>query len=126
MKIYITPETAEEVTMESLKEAHESLEESIEQTLSGEDFVAMYSFDIDEEIFKLVRLLDAIELTANYYGADLKSTVLQEHNKDIYSAYKKFKDLQEDFEEVVRERNMLQEELDEIRDNVLKLIKIKD
>lgn len=88
MLVEIGPETAEEITTKVLNDAHESLSIMLFGALKG-DSVYAYSMNEEEDIFLIVKKLNAIENILDDFEYATKyvpvKKLLADENKSVYN-----------------------------------------
>lgn len=123
--VEIDEESANEVTTEVLHKLLKLFTNNLQKLLETENVIGVFSFDIDEEIFALVNKIQSIETTLRLFGYNITDNyinLLNEHNKEIYKAVYNFNELQVQKEEYVKKANILNEELQELRNKVNNLV----
>jgi uncharacterized protein YaaN involved in tellurite resistance len=125
MKIEIEDETADNITLETLKTSYENLFETLEKTLSDEEFTAVYSFNFDEEVFSIIKELKALELIIGYFGGSIKTpveTFIKEKNEEIYLIDKTMEELKKENQILKNKNHCLEEELEELKTKIKNLV----
>jgi hypothetical protein len=124
MTIEIHDETAEAITLESLKENYANVFETLRSTLADEEFTAAYSFNFDEEVFSLIKELKALELIISNFGGTVKNVddLLKALSEETYLAEKSFEDLKKANEILINKNHCLEEELNELKDKIKNLV----
>lgn len=125
MFIEIDSETADTITLENLKTSYESLFETLEKTLSDEEFSAVHSFDYDEEVFSLIKELKAYELIIKNFDGRIKKsveTLLKEKNEEVYLTEKTMEGLKKENELLKNKNHILEEDLEDLKEKIKNLV----
>ena len=112
IKIEIDVDTADAITLNTIKNAYDTFLKELKDSLNEEtEPKSNMSFDIDEEIFRLVDMCKSLERVLSYFGEskDLTSLILKQNNSKLYDEVKKFETLQNNYENLVSEYKNLED-----------------
>jgi DNA-directed RNA polymerase subunit L len=124
MKVDIDSETADNITIEVLKEQYDSVFQTLKNTLSENDLIATHSFDFDEEVFSIIKDLKAFELILKIFGYSIKLPIedfLREKNEEIYITDKSLEELKKENETLKNKLNCIEEELSDLKAKITSL-----
>jgi DNA-directed RNA polymerase subunit L len=124
MKVDIDSETADNITIEVLKEQYDSVFQTLKNTLSENDLIATHSFDFDEEVFSIIKYLKAFELILKIFGYSIKLPIedfLREKNEEIYITDKSLEELKKENETLKNKLNCIEEELSDLKAKITSL-----
>lgn len=124
MKVDIDSETADNITIEVLKEQYDSVFQTLKNTLSENDLIATHSFDFDEEVFSIIKDLKAFELILKMFGYSIKLPIedfLREKNEEIYITDKSLEELKKENETLKNKLNCIEEELSDLKAKITSL-----
>lgn len=122
MKVDIDSETADNITIEVLKEQYDSVFQTLKNTLSENDLIATHSFDFDEEVFSIIKDLKAFELILKMFGYSIKLPIedfLREKNEEIYITDKSLEELKKENETLKNKLNCIEEELSDLKAKIV-------
>lgn len=125
MTIEIDDDTADQIIVDALKTNYNNLMDTLEKTLTDEDFTAVYSFNFDEEVFSIIKELKALELIIHNYGGTVSRPVekmLKETNDEVYLIDKTIEELKKEIEVLVNTNHRIDEELTELKDKIKNLV----
>ena len=112
IKIEIDVDTADAITLNTIKNAYDTFLKELKDSLNEKtEPKGNMSFDIDEEIFRLVDMCKSLERVLSYFGEskDLTSLILKQNNSKLYDKVKKFETLQNNYENLVSEYKNLED-----------------
>jgi DNA-directed RNA polymerase subunit L len=124
MKVDIDSETADNITIEVLKEQYDNVFQTLKNTLSENDLIATHSFDFDEEVFSIIKDLKAFELILKIFGYSIKLPIedfLREKNEEIYITDKSLEELKKENETLKNKLNCIEEELSDLKAKITSL-----
>ena len=101
MKIDIDTDTAENIALTVLEDNYENNVDSLIKILETDEVEGLFSFNYDEEIFRLIDLINSIGVSLKYFGGSNKSldNILLEYNKELYKSVKSFEEMKESKED---------------------------